>query len=57
MTRVGDFFLGGFILTFFKCANPGLFFVYFRPFLITISIMQVEIAEGILGIRPGAAGW
>ena len=57
MTRVGDFVLGGFILTFLKCANPGLFFVYFRPFLITISIMQVEIAEGIFGIRPGAAGW
>ena len=29
---------------FFKkiWANPGLFFAYFRPFLITISIIQIE---------------
>ena len=25
-----------------KWADPGLFFVYFRPFLVTISIIQIE---------------
>ena len=29
---------------FFKWANRGLFFVYFCPFLITISIIQIEKA-------------
>ena len=37
-------------------SNPGLFFVYFRPFLIptsiTISIIQIEKSvDGVLGIR------
>ena len=32
--------------------NPGLFFVYFRPFLITILIIQIEKSiDGVLGIR------
>ena len=32
--------------------NPGLFFVYFRPFLITISTIQSEkTADGVLGIQ------
>ena len=37
---------------FFKWANPGLFYVYFCPFLITISIKQIEKrVDGVLGIR------
>ena len=33
-------------------ANPGVFFVYFRPFLTTISIIQIEkCIDGVLGIR------
>ena len=28
---------------FFKWTNPGLFLIHFRPFLITISIIQIEI--------------
>ena len=37
---------------FFKWANPSLFFVYFRPFLITISTTQIEKnIGGVLGIR------
>ena len=33
-------------------------FVYFRPFLITISIIQIEKSVvGVLGIRTRAAGW
>ena len=37
---------------FKKCANPGLFSVYFRPFLITISIILIEKSlDGVLGIR------
>ena len=36
----------------FKRANPGLFFVYFRSFLITISMIQIEKrVDGELGIR------
>ena len=43
---------------FFKWANPGLFFVHFLPFLITISIIQIEKAQMVcLGFEPGAAGW
>ena len=39
-------------LYFNRWANPGLFFVYFRPFLITISIIQIEKSvDGVLGIR------
>ena len=35
-----------------KWANPGLFFVYFRPFLITISIIQIEKSiDGVLMIQ------
>ena len=38
-----------------KWANPGLFFVYFRYFLDTISIIQIEKSvDGVLGIRTGA---
>ena len=37
---------------FKKWANPCLFFVYFRPFLTTSSIMQIEKSiDGVLGIR------
>ena len=37
---------------FFKWANPGLFLVYFRSFLITISIIQIERSiDGVLGIQ------
>ena len=33
-----------------KWANPGLFFVYFHPFIITISIIQIEKSvDGVLG--------
>jgi len=33
-------------------ANPGLFFVYFRTFLKTISIIQnAKNIDGVLGIR------
>ena len=36
---------------FNRWANPGLFFVYFRPFLITISIIQIEKSiDGVHGI-------
>ena len=39
-----------------KCANPGLFFVYFCSFLVTISI-QIEKSMLVrLGFEPGAAG-
>ena len=44
----------GFTTSFFlkKWANPGLFFVYFRYFLDTISIIQIEKSiDGVLGIR------
>ena len=34
-----------------KWANPGLFFVYFRSFLITISIQIEKSIDGVLGIR------
>ena len=38
--------------SFLKWANPGLFFVHFRPFLITISIIQIDKSMyGVLGIR------
>ena len=34
-----------------KWANPGLFLVYFRSFLITISIIQIEKSvDGVIGI-------
>jgi len=43
---------------FKKWANPGLFSVYFRPFLITISIIQIEKSlDGVLGFEPAPAGW
>ena len=44
---------------FFKnWANPGLFFVYFRPFLIPIFIVQIQKAKMVcLGFKPAAAGW
>ena len=44
MKRVAGFFLK-------KWANPGLFFVYFRSFLITISIQIEKSIDGVLGIR------
>ena len=37
--------------SFKKWANPGLFFVYFRSFLITISIQIEKSIDGVLGIR------
>ena len=36
---------------FKKMANHGLSYVYFRPFLIAISIIQIEKRiDGVLGI-------
>ena len=35
-------------------------FAYFRSFLIPITILIIKIeksVDGVLGIRPGAAGW
>ena len=34
-----------------KWANPGLFFVYFNSFLITILIQIEKSVDGVLGIR------
>ena len=34
-----------------KWANPGLFFVYYCSFLITISIQIEKSIDGVLGIR------
>ena len=41
------------MLLFLKqLANPGLVFVYFCPFLITISIIQIEKSlDGVHGIQ------
>ena len=40
---------GGIVL--FKWASPGLFFVYFSYFLVTISIKQIaKSIDGVLGI-------
>ena len=39
------------LLYFLKWANPGLFFVYFRYFHITISIQIEKRIDGVLGIR------
>ena len=38
---------------FFKkiWANPGLFFVYFRPFHITNQLQIEKSVDGVLGIR------
>ena len=49
-------YLPGYTFQFFlKNANPGLFLVYFRPFLITISVIQINLLEksidGVLGIQ------
>ena len=39
----------------FKWANTGLFLFIFCPFLITISIIQIEKSvDGVLGIRTEA---
>ena len=38
-------------LPFFKLANPGLFFVYFHSFLVTISIQIEKSIDGVLGIQ------
>ena len=46
-------------MTFFfkKWANPSPFFVYFRNFLITISIVQIEKSiDSVLGIRTWDRG-
>ena len=37
--------------------NPGLFFVYFRPFHITNQLQIEKSVDGVLGIRTRAAGW
>ena len=42
---------------FFKWANPGLFLFYFHSFLIIISIQIEKSIDGVLGLKPGAAGW
>ena len=34
-----------------KWANPGLFFVYFHSFLVTISIQIEKSVDGVLGIQ------
>ena len=36
---------------FFKWANPGLFFVYVRTFLLTIKMQIEKSIDGVLGIR------
>ena len=47
-----DNFNGTDLFFYKKWANAGLFFVYFRPFLITIPIIQIEKSiDGVLGIR------
>ena len=38
-------------IIFKKWANPGLYFVYFCSFLITISIQIEKSVDGVLGIR------
>ena len=42
-----------YLSVFLKWAKPGLFFVYFRRFLIKISIIQIEKSIGIrtIGLR------
>ena len=43
---------------YFKMGKSRPLFVYFRPFLITITIIQFEKSiDGVLGIRTRAAGW
>ena len=50
--------LGAFLIFFLKWANPGIFFVYFRPFLITISIIQIENSvDCVIGIRTWTKPW
>ena len=39
-----------------KMGQSRPLFVYFRYFLITISIIEKSI-DGVLGIEPGAAEW
>ena len=40
------------VILFSKWGNPGLLFVYFCPFLITFSIIQIEKSiDRVLGIR------
>ena len=36
---------------FLEWANPGLFFVYFCSFLVTISIQIEKSIDGVLGIQ------
>ena len=56
-TRLGlRFFITLGTLIFFKCGPMPAFFVYFRPILITISIIQIEKSiNGVLGFEPAAA--
>ena len=43
---------------FFKMGQSRPLFVYFRSFLITISIIQIEKAQMVcLGFEPRAKGW
>ena len=46
-------------LHFFKkiWANPGPFFVYFRPFHITNQLQIEKGSMECLGFEPGAAVW
>ena len=43
---------------FFKWANPGLFFGYFRLFYMKqIKYKFIKLLMVCLGLEPGAAGW
>ena len=43
---------------FQKMVQSRPLFVYFRPYLITISIIQIEKSiDGELGFEPGTTGW
>ena len=45
-------------ICFQKRANSGLFFGYFCPFLISISILQIEKSvNGVSGFKRRAAVW
>ena len=45
-------------IVFFKMGRSRPLFVYFRPFLITISIIQIDKAQMVcLGFEPAAEEW
>ena len=46
------------LIFFFKIlANPKLFYVYYRSFLIPITIIQIEISlDGVPGVRTRGHG-